>query len=56
MEAEIRKLLVDIDIYIQDIQLYLKDCAGFTEYEKNSMLQAAIERKLIITNFDHRIL
>jgi uncharacterized protein with HEPN domain len=44
MENRIKKLLYDIFSSIQNIEKYLGEKRIFEEYEKNPMLQDAIEK------------
>lgn len=48
MNREVQKLLYDIHNAILKIEQYLADCKKFEDYEKNIMLQQAVERNIEI--------
>lgn len=47
MDNVIKKLLMDILICLETIEIYTRDKKVFTEYDKNFLLQDAVERNLI---------
>ncbi|MEN9304180.1 MAG: hypothetical protein RL264_2609 [Bacteroidota bacterium] len=47
MEIKTKKLLFDILSSIEQIEVYLNEVRSFDEYDESSILQDAVERKLI---------